>query len=229
LPPVSLNNFNDRVKKLSDNFRDLSLNLLTHQVDYDYIDYINLAECAVSDKKIITKSGVRYSTIVVPLTPALDSGSISMLLKAADNGVPVILQGSDSILTETESSKDFAASVYKTLCNHKNVLKADNIKGVTECVKQVSTTGGLILNQPNDKIIYTARQNGRSIVYMLVNVSKDQQEINAVFKAQSKRIKVWDPYKGNTYPINSEDKENGVEIRGLQIGAEKTLFLTFEP
>jgi len=226
LPPASLNNFDPHVQKLSDNFRDLSLSLLTNQVDYDYIDYINLTDCSVSNGKIITKSGLEYSTIVIPLTPAIDSKVIGFLLSAAENGVHIILQSKEKMLSE-KGSNNLLSDKYNSLVNNSNVNIIEDINAIPGKIKSL-VVPEVKLDKPNSKIIYTKRQSDKSSVYMLVNISKDKQVLDAEFHSTGNIVKLWDPYTGKSIGLSVE-KDNGVsKINNIKIEAEQSVFITFE-
>jgi hypothetical protein len=225
-PPASLNNFNPQVQKLSDNFRDLSLSMLRRQVDYTYIDYNILDECSVKNNRIVTKAGLEFSVIVLPLTPSVDSKVIKLLLKAADSGVHIILQSKENIFAEKGSSPSFPGE-YASLLNNSNVSIVEDINLIPAKIKTLLVPE-VKLDKENNKILFTKRQNDNSSVYMLVNISKDEQLLNVEFHSTGGNIKLWDPYTGSSRTLSAEKTASGSKINNIKIEAEKSVFITFE-
>ena len=228
LPPENLYTFNSKVKEISKNFKELSLQLLTNQLDYDYLNDVNLAGCTVSDGKIMTPSGEQYSVFIMPQTPTIDSKTIDFLLKAANQGVKIIIQNSKSVITENGSNKDAMIEKYTKLIDHENSKLCSSINDVISEVEKANIRD-IKLGSSNSKVIYLKKQFANSCVYMLVNVSNSELTIDATFNLYSKNIKIWDPFTDKVQKVEkvNSDDEN-LMLYGIKVGAGKAIFITFE-
>jgi hypothetical protein len=227
-PPKNLNSFNGKAADISSNFKLLSLQLLNNQLDYDYLDYKNLSDCSIVNGKITTPSGEQYSVFIMPQTPAIDSKTIDFLLKAANNNVKIIMQNSSDIITESGADRNELIKKYEELRNNKNTKLCNSLVDVVNEIEKVNIRD-IKLKDPNSKIIYLKKQFVNSSVYMLVNISDSESNLEISFRASGKKIKLWDPFTGKAEQIkNAKSVNDNLVISGIKIGAEKAVFVTFE-
>ncbi len=226
--PENLYSFNKSVSYLSDNFRELSVELLKNQIDYDYLDFLNLQGCRLKDGKIITPGNSEYSVLVIPQTPALSAGTIDFLRKAADSGVKIFLQDIGSVLTENGADADKAESALAVLKKNGNVREFVSNYDLPDGMKDLNIRD-ILISGGNRNIVYRKEQfQGRS-VYMLVNTNSKDQTITVKFNGNGKTVRIWDPFTGDVRELEANDvSQEHLSLTGLTIGAGRALFVTIE-
>ncbi|MHB1454675.1 MAG: glycosyl hydrolase [Saccharofermentanales bacterium] len=227
-PPENLLSFNRSVNGISNNFKEVSLELLRNQIDYDYLDYVNLSLCKIRDGSIVSPSNEKFSVLVVPDTPALDSKTISFMLDAADKGVKILLQNTDGVVTETGTDKAAEDAEFAKLVNHANTVSFASSYDISPEIDKFNIRD-IKLSRNNRSIIYRKELFEGRCVYMLVNVSGDDEKITATFNTNGETVKIWDPYTGNIQEITDHDATaDNLKLIGLEIGAGKAIFITIE-
>ncbi len=82
-----------RPKLTDDSLTDLTKELLSRQIDFDFINADCLNECTVSQGKLVTKSGERASMLILPEIDFVDKPMADMIEKALRGGVSVYAYG----------------------------------------------------------------------------------------------------------------------------------------
>lgn len=228
LPPESLWTYNNAVKIVSDNFKELSLELLGKQLDYDYIDSINLNGCKIKDGKIRTPGDEQYSVLVVPQTPALDSKAIDMMWRAAESGVKIVIQGNKKVLTEKGADEEKASQQYAKLLQHPNTVVCSSIYDIASTVETFKVRD-IRLKKDNAQIVYTKKQYKNSSVYMLVNTGDEEAALDVTINETGSRLRLWDPFTGKAQEATgSVNKESHTTQLNVKINAEHAIFITVE-
>jgi len=227
-PPENLLTFNHSVNDISNNFKEVSLELLRNQIDYDYLDYVNISQCEIKDGKIVSPSNEQFSVLIVPNTPALDSKTIDFMLNAADKGVKIFLQNTDSIITETGTDASAEEIKFKKLVEHNNTISFGSSFDVSPEIDKFNIRD-IKLSKNNRNIIYRKEQFEGRCVYMLVNVSDDDAKVTATFNTNGSTVKIWDPFTGGIQEIADNDStKDYLKLNELDIGAGKAVFITIE-
>lgn len=224
--PGNLYSFNDNVVEISNNFKEVSKQLLQGQIDYDYMDSINLTGCKIVNGRIVSPSGGKYTVFVLPQTPAIDSKAIDFLLKAADNGVKIIIQGTKKVITETGADSKIYEQKFVQLLANKNTIFCGSSYDVVSTLNNLNVRD-IKLSREDSNIIYQKKQFRDGYVYMLVNTSGSEKNLDVKFNETGKDVRIWDPYTGNMMQVSATSSKDGnLEMTDLKIGAEKALFIT---
>jgi hypothetical protein len=228
LPPENIYSYNSKVKSISDNYSKLSYQLLSAQHDFDYLDYSCLKACSVKDGKIVTPCGEQYSVFIMPQTSAIDSRTIEFLMKAANNGVKIIIQNSKSIIAENGIDKDSVNKEYSKLLSCRNTIISSSINDVINEIGRLNIYD-VKLSEANPKIIYLKKQFAGSDVYMLVNISDSKVKLDAYFNSIGRKVNIWDPFSGIIKNDNNvEVVNNKLFLSGIEVESGKAIFITFE-
>ncbi|MDR3626966.1 MAG: glycosyl hydrolase [Ignavibacteriaceae bacterium] len=228
LPPENIYSYNSKVKSINDNYSKLSYQLLSAQHDFDYLDYSCLQACSLKDGKIVTPCGEQYSVFIMPQTSAIDSRTIEFLMKAANNGVKIIIQNSKSVIAENGIDKDSVNKEYSKLLSSRNTIISFSISDVVDEIEKLNIND-VKLSEANSKIIYLKKQFAGSDVYMLVNISDSKAKLDAYFNSNGRKIKIWDPFTDVIKNDNSAKvMNNKLFLSGIEVESKKAIFITFE-
>lgn len=227
LPPEHLNRFNSNVITTSNNFTSVSKKLSEKQIDFDYLDSINLSKCEVKDGALVTPSGEKFTVLIIPKTNALEDATIDKLLEAAEKGVRIVMQQTDGILANKATLQSKTNSALSTLTGYSNFYYCQTPDAV---VNTVNTLGvkSVNLSIANSKIIATKHKYKNNSVFMFVNTSDKNASLTITINEQGETYKLWDIYDGSVKYINAEWNKDDTSTINISVPAERCVFVTVE-
>lgn len=94
-PSMTLEGFNPKAVELSNQFKNLAINLVENQIEFDYIGSTQIMEVKLSGDRIVTPSGGRFSTLIIPANTILPQKVSEKIRQLSEAGVTVIYGAPD--------------------------------------------------------------------------------------------------------------------------------------
>ena len=226
LPPEHLNRFNGNVRNSSAAFGDLTRTLAGNQIDYDILDYVNLAACKVEGGALVTPAGERFKAIVIPRTKALEDCAVQKLTEAAAGGVKVIMQNVEGILSNTVSGESAFYECLEAICANPNFTYAKTSADVANSLRAAGVNS-IVLEKNNANIVVSKHKYKNNSVFMLVNASQDNVNINVRLNETGELYRIWNVYDGsvNLLSVRTEGNET---VATVSIPANQCTFITVD-
>lgn len=226
LPPAHLNKFNENVRKTSSNFSALTRSLVGNQIDYDILDYVNLAACKVEEGALVTPSGEKFTAIVVPQTKALEDAAAEKLAEASEGGVLVIMQNTDGILSNTASGQGALTQMLDRVVTGGSFKLAASNAAVCDALREAGVKS-VSLEKENSNIVAVKHRYKDNSVFMFVNASNEPVNLRVRLNEVGEAYRLWDPYTGSVEMISvlTEGEET---IADISLPAYRCTFITVE-
>ena len=203
LPSTNMYEPTAQAKEISDNFTDMCQILGSKQINYDLIDYLNLSKCSVENGYLVSPTKNKYKAIVIPYTTALRSEAILKLKEAIDNGVCVIINDFDEVVSET--NKNDYSKVFKEIAS-----KAIQVKSSNAAANLIRSKGyqSLSLNDDYATKIYTSKKvNKNYSLYPIVNAYDEDKTYTITLDTLGK-TKYYNAIDGTITDLNSKNSNN---------------------
>lgn len=216
---------NSEATGISDNFTNIAKSMLTNQIGYEIFDSVNLLACETDGAELVTPSGMRFSTVVIPQTHALDAQVAEKLLAFAKAGGTVILQGDSSYLANKESEQAGLDEAMRELKTLSSCIVTDSSSAVANAILERGVQG-VRLSTENANIVAGKFVNGSStVVFPFVNTSGKTVSVVAELDEVGTEYKQWNPYTGSVSDISVNTSENSSQVM-VSIPANRTVFIT---
>ncbi len=215
--------------------------LYGRSIDFDYMDFESLARAKVEDRRLRV-SGEEYRVLVLPSMRAVQYSTIQKAAEFFNAGGIVIAIGA---LPEASDRAGHGDAELDALVKSVFGLTANEAKGNNEMVKNTNAAGGLAARVQNagqiEEIVNKAfprdfvatgrnpriqhRKIGPRDIYAVYGAEKGTE---CFFRATGK-TEIWDPWTGNTRPLDvlSQDTE-GTRLK-LPLGREEIQLVVFSP
>lgn len=190
-------------KEISDNFADMCQTLGSKQINYDLVDYLNLSKCTVENGYLVSPTNNKYKAIVVPYTTALRSKAILKLKEAVDNGVNVIINDFDEVVSETNNN-DYS-KMFKEIASKSNQVKSSNA-----AANLIRKNGyqALSLNDEYATKIYIGKKTNKNYsLYTIVN-SYDEDKTYTITLDTLGKVKYYNAIDGTIIDLESSISNN---------------------
>ncbi len=211
-------------RAISDNFRQLCNTLVSKQVDYDLVDYLNLSQCTVSGNALVTPSGERFTAIVIPQTTALHSKAVEKLLEAAKAGVKVILVNVDYITCET--GKNDVTQKFDELYDLCHWVSSPN--GAGNYLRNNGYTYAKLNDEGAERIYISKRENSNYSVFTVVNAYEVAKSYEFTLTAQGSKVKFYDTITGEIKTVSGVNTSRGTCTFTYTLPANRTGFFVVE-
>lgn len=198
LPSTNMYQPTQKAKDISDAFTQMCQAFVERQIDYDLIDHLNLSQCTVKDGALVTPSGERFTSIVVPYTTALRSETVEKLLEAQQGGVSVVLQGIESIVCE--KGKNAAVATFADVKSNATVVAT-----AVAAAKHMQENGhaNITVDGSASKLYCSKRVNKNYTLLTAVNAYESDKEFTFHVAANGKNVKYYDVVTGNITDVKA--------------------------
>lgn len=188
--------------RIDDEFAALSQELLSSQMDFDYLDDEILVTAEISGGKLHLANEA-YSVLVIPRSTTMRYSVAQKVAAFRNDGGRVVACGTLPTAS-VERGKDLAL---------KQALAAVPLmatpKGVVREIRRIWQTD-IVLDRPDPKFYYLHRRKENHEIYFLINMDQGACEHEIKFKAAGSAT-IWDPRTGAIKPWKGRE----VRIEGL--------------
>ena len=216
---------NLNARSISDNFTQIAKTLLTNQIGYEIFDSYNLVGCKVENGKLVTPSGMKFSTVILPSTPALEKGVAEKLIELVESGGKVFIQQTDGFLAETQSYQNELDAAVRRLSANGNVFAFSAVSEIVEKTDRLNGSGISFAMSNNGVIASKFVNSSDTDVFVFVNTTGRTANVVAETDVVGKDFRLWNPYDGTVSGISATVGEKTSKIM-ISIPANRTLFIT---
>lgn len=198
----------DGAKEIDKEFRDIANTLVQKQIDFDLVDHINLDNMVLENGALVTPSGERFTSIIIPYTTALYSSTILKLNEAADAGVKVIIQDFDQVATER--GKNSTATLFSTVVN-----KATNLTtsvAIANYIRNQKLNSFSISDNYASDIYMSRRENSNYSLFTVVNAYATTKQMVFTLQGNGKSVKYYNSVTGAVSDINAQFANNEISF-----------------
>ena len=223
LPSLNMWQPAESAKRISDSFGDLCRTLAGKQVDYDLVNYLNLAACRVENGALVSPDGERYTAVAVPYTTAMRSEAVLKLIEASEAGVQIVLSDFEEIVCET--GKNDVAARFSELAEKAYIVTSSN--GAANYLRRNGHTYTLLNDDSAYNVFMSKRENGNYSVFTVVNAYESDKEYGFELEAAGKSLKFYDAVSGRVEGIDASFADGKVSFR-YTLPANRTGFFIVE-
>lgn len=218
LPSLSMWSPTERAKSISDSFGDICRTLVGKQVDYDLVDYSNLAKCTVSDGALVSPNGERFTAVVVPYTTAMRSEAVLKFIEASNAGVKIILNDFEEIVCE--SGKNSVAERFSEIAGKAEIVTSSN--GAANYLKRNGYSYAT-LDDDAYNVFISKRENANYSVFTVVNAYESDKSYNFKLEANGTKVSYYNSLTGKVTDISATSR-NGIATFDFTLSANTTGF-----
>lgn len=223
LPSLNMWQPTESAKRISDSFGDLCRTLVGKQVDYDLVNYLNLAACKVEDGALVAPNGERYTAVAIPYTTAMRSEAVLKLIEAAEAGVQIVLSDFEEVVCET--GKNDVAARFSKIAEKAHTATSSN--GVANYLRKNGHTYALLDDDSAYNVFVTKRENRNYSVFTVVNAYESDKEYGFELDAAGKSVKFYDAVSGEIEDVDAAFADDKVSFR-YTLPANRTGFFVVE-
>lgn len=209
LPTTNLWVATEGAKTVSDSFRTLCRTLVGKQVDYDFVDHLNLGKCKVDGGKLVAPNGEEYTSIVIPYTTALYSDTVLKLIEAADAGVQVVVINTDEIACET--GKNSVATRWNEVLGKAEYATSEN--GAANVLRKGGHTYVKLSDAYSENIFTSKRENANYSVFTFVNAYGEDKTFDIELYADGKNVKYYNALTGTVTEISATFEKGAAKFQ----------------
>ncbi|MCI5745565.1 MAG: hypothetical protein MR270_04710 [Erysipelotrichaceae bacterium] len=222
LPSKNMWNPTNSAKEISDSFTNMCQTLGSKQINYDLIDYLNLSKCNVEDGYIVLPNGNKYKAIVIPYTTAIKAAAIDKLKEAADNGVDIIINDFDEVVSD--ANRNDCVVTFKEIAK-----KAKQVSSANAAANYIRVSGyqSISLNDAYaTKVYVNKKENKNYALYTIVNAFSEDKTYEIKVDTIGK-VKYYNAIDGSITKIEATQKE-GYSSFVLTLPSLSTGFIVVE-
>jgi hypothetical protein len=197
--------------------------------NYDYINsdaLINML--TVKDGKLITKSGMRYSVLVIDSSavkmslPALRK--LSALVKAGATVTGVKPKSTPGLADDQNEFNNLVSEIWSS--SHAKVTEG---KPIVDVLNSIGITPDFtyIKPQSNTKLLYVHRKKDNTDIYWVNSRTSNVEDLEATFRVDGKTPELWFAETGKTEPL-SYTIGNGFTKVKLHMEPNDAYFVVFK-
>ena len=209
---------------ISDSFADTCRALISKQVDYDIVDYINLGKCKIENGALVAPNGERYQALVLPYTTALRSEAVLKIIEAINAGVQIVMEDYTSIACERGSNA--IANRFGEIC-----AKAKVVTSATAGAKFLRENGfGTAYVNDNfaSDFYVTKRQNKNYSVFTVVNAFMEDKTYEITLDCVGRNVKWYDTVTGEIKEVTGVNYTSENVSFNFKFPANRTGFFVVE-
>ncbi len=224
LPSKNMYQPAQEARYISDSFADVCRSLVSKQLDYDIVDYINLGKCKVEGGKLIAPNGEGYEAIVIPYTTALRSEAVLKLIEAANAGVQIVLTDSNDVVCE--KGKDSVAARYGEILDVAKVCT--NGISAANYLRSNGYALAVLSDEFASDVYITKRENKNYSVFTVVNAYDKDVSYTFTLTAGGKSVKYYNPVTGEITAVSGAEFGGGKVVFDYTLPANRTGFFVVE-
>lgn len=229
-PPMSMSgeHFPPEAVAHSDNFRQVGLNLVENQIDFDFLDTTGILNSEIEGNELVTPTGWRFRVLVLPAVTAVDSRLLAKLEEMAEAGIVLIFQGAGrEVLTERTAGLADVQARWSQLAQHAQAVQVPEASRLAVEVKERIRLD-LELEQANPHILYMKKAFQGADVYLLVNTAEQAANLGVRLNSVGGSARLWDPATGKAMPLALRQHTDGRMEAALEIGPWQAAIVTVE-
>lgn len=206
LPTTNMWTAVDGAKEIDKEFRDMANTLVQKQIDFDLVDHLNLDAMTIEDGALVSPSGERFTTIILPYTTALYSSSIIKLNEAANAGVKVIIQDFDKVTTER--GKNSVATLFDNVIDKAEMLTTS--VAIANYIRNQKLNSFSITDNYASDIYMSRRENSNYSLFTVVNAYMSNKQLGFTLEGNGTSVKYYNTVDGSITTIDAQFINNQV-------------------
>ncbi|MGQ9607954.1 MAG: glycosyl hydrolase [bacterium] len=197
--------FGDRAQKINSEFGQLSLELITNQRDFDYIDDQAILESHLEDA-CMKISGECFKCIILPNCWIIPADVYQKIERFANSGGYVIMLGELPSIGVTEEETIKIREISSKLSGSVNVMIAESVSDVIRIIN-ATIEPDFSLNEPCSELLYLHRKKDDKDIYFVSN-SRNESVNRKITLICTGTPKLYHPTTGEVSSISYEMKDN---------------------
>jgi hypothetical protein len=209
---------------------EINTRLMEAGYNFDHIDAFVLLQCHVTDGKLVSPGGEKYSVLILPDQKSVSGKVADQLAAFAKEGLPILFVGRPPVI-ESPEIKDGqlkAVSVSNPLQRILAVRNVYSVSGPKDAVKVLTGAVQPNLHFEGLSVPFIEKRIGDLGTFFLRNPDDAEKNITVDFAAPD-TPEIWNPWTGEIESAaNVERHGNTVQVR-LDMDAYGSVLLVFDP
>lgn len=207
--------FNEEALTMSDNFKQVGLTLVDHQLDFNYVD-----------KKRVLEVGTSKSPLIVPTLNVLDKELLEKFRYLAEEGKPIAFQQKKVWLLVPGQGEAIETDLSRYFAGMDHVFFGLGPKDLADWARSRVETG-YQLDRCHDDFVSLYKKGAGEDIYLLVNTASTDRSVNLSLADSDGKVRIWDPLTGKVKKAHAEKAGDGWRIP-LHFQQWQTLLLTVD-
>ena len=191
-------------------FGEVSRELLANQIDFDYMDDQALSEATLQNGKLLM-NGEAFSCLILPESKIIPLSTYKKIAGFISAGGSVVVLGKLPQVGLNEQETKSVLRISDQLSKSKKVKIIGAIPEIQNAVS-VFVNPDLKLDIPCRELFYNHRNDDKTAIYYLINLSDQLVERTITFRATG-NLESWNPLNGEISPLSVTRKGSNTSLK----------------